>query len=556
MDEKLEKLLKAAPPMREAEMKAINALYPAFLFRRHRTRQIWTSCCGRSEKLSEYSTLMFEKHQAEIVERRHFGCGSYYPMQEPQRQEKVKCPYCGKEAVLKEVGRCGKGDNLFSFRRVVVLRWYKNALWGMGYNTEKGYAPRAETLTELPSATLTHIWRFAKGRVQYAQRDWWYGGGAWHAYMDIDTTHLMAGWKCPDGFLYCSEWGTGYDLIGVEEIEKSPFKYCNQHQYIQASARPMRFLALCTGYQRQVEMLLKAHIDTLVDDMVEKGKLNKRLFDWNQPNVLKSFGIQKDAMQEWISAGGDIGILEGYKKLRKAGIRCSMQELGELDRINSTQLEKLVQNMKQHGISTEKMLHYFRKQGAALERRSVEWWNDYIYAAERIGYDLTNPVFLLPKELTAAHDKATKSAAALKKDEKDKDYREKRLQKLKKKYTFWNERYLIRPPINAAEIVAEGKALKHCVGGYADRHISGKVTILFLRDKRRPGRPLVTIEMHANEIVQIHGWDDERTACKENPKKRSPRKIYAEFLDDWLDWLASGSKKKKGIPVIYKEATA
>lgn len=303
-------------------------------------------------------------------------------------------------------------------------------------------------------------------------------------------------------------------------------------------------------------MLLKAHLDTLVDDMVEKGKLNKRLFDWNQPNVLMSFGIQKDAMQEWISAGGDTGLLEGYKKLRKAGIRCRMQELGELDRINSTQLEKLVQNMKQHGISTEKMLHYFRKQGAALERRSVEWWNDYIYAAERIGYDLTNPVFLLPKELTAAHDKATKSAAALKKDEKDKDYREKRLQKLKKKYTFWNDRYLIRPPINAAEIVAEGKALRHCVGGYADRHISGKVTILFLRDKKRPGKPLVTIEMHANEIVQIHGWDDERTACKENPKKRSPRKIYEEFLDDWLDWLASGSKKKNGIPVIYKEEIA
>lgn len=104
--------------------------------------------------------------------------------------------------------------------------------------------------------------------------------------------------------------------------------------------------------------------------------------------------------------------------------------------------------------------------------------------------------------------------------------------------------------------MAEGKALKHCVGGYADRHIEGLVTILFLRDKRRPGRPLVTIEMCGNSIVQIHGWDDERTACKENPKRISPRKIYEEFLDEWLDWLAAGSKRKKGLPVIYKEAIA
>lgn len=221
MDEKLEKLLKAAPPLRESELKAINALYPAFLFRRHRTRQIWTSCCGKKEKLSEYSPLMFEEHQAEIIERKYYGCGSFYPSQAPQKQEKVKCPYCGREAVLKEVGRCGKGDNLFSFRRVVVLRWYRNALWGMGYNTEKGYAPRSEILTNLPSASLTHIWRFTPGRVQYAERDWWYGGGVWHAYMDIDTTHLKSGWKCPDGFPYCSEWSTGYDLIGAEEIEKA-----------------------------------------------------------------------------------------------------------------------------------------------------------------------------------------------------------------------------------------------------------------------------------------------------------------------------------------------
>ena len=88
------------------------------------------------------------------------------------------------------------------------------------------------------------------------------------------------------------------------------------------------------------------------------------------------------------------------------------------------------------------------------------------------------------------------------------------------------------------------------MGGYADRHVDGRCTILFLRDLQRPGRPLVTIEVSGAKIIQIHGWDDERSACKDNPKRESPRKIYREFLDGWLDWLAAGSKRDRtGRPV-------
>ena len=107
------------------------------------------------------------------------------------------------------------------------------------------------------------------------------------------------------------------------------------------------------------------------------------------------------------------------------------------------------------------------------------------------------------------------------------------------------------PPLNADEIVKEGESLKHCVGGYADRHINGTTTILFLRDREKPGKPLVTIEFRGGKIIQIHGWDDERTPCKANPKKISPRTIYKDFLDGWLAWIEGGSKRdKQGYPVI------
>ena len=101
------------------------------------------------------------------------------------------------------------------------------------------------------------------------------------------------------------------------------------------------------------------------------------------------------------------------------------------------------------------------------------------------------------------------------------------------------------------DIIREGKELKHCVGGYAARHADGKLVILFLRDKRHPARPLMTIEMQGKTIRQIHGFRNDANA------KQSPREKYAEILDPWLSWIESGSKRdKKGKPVEKKIAEA
>lgn len=191
----------------------------------------------------------------------------------------------------------------------------------------------------------------------------------------------------------------------------------------------MRFLALCTGYPQQVEMLLKAGMFSAVDDMVRFGKLNKKLFDWNEKNVYRSFGLEKDVLQEWLDGGCSQNVLEAYKRMTKASVKATMPELKELETISRMQFERLTQGMTRHGLSAERMLHYIEKQGGTAEKKwhTAELWNDYIHAAERIGYDLTNPVFLLPKELSAAHDKATRAYVALKKDIKNSEYRDHRL---------------------------------------------------------------------------------------------------------------------------------
>lgn len=76
-------------------------------------------------------------------------------------------------------------------------------------------------------------------------------------------------------------------------------------------------------------------------------------------------------------------------------------------------------------------------------------------------------------------------------------------------------------------------------------------TILFLRDRERPGKPLVTIEMNGNQIVQIHGYqNDAGQAVK-------PMVRYADILDPWLAWLAAGSKRNEdGTPRVPRQKAA
>ena len=100
-------------------------------------------------------------------------------------------------------------------------------------------------------------------------------------------------------------------------------------------------------------------------------------------------------------------------------------------------------------------------------------------------------------------------------------------------------------PLTAASIRNEGRILHHCVGGYAERHIKGVLTILFLRKSSAPHTPYVTIEMSGNRLIQIHGYDNERSGGE------SPWTVHREFLDMWLAWLKAGSKRDKdGRPVL------
>ena len=92
--EKATQFAEMAPPLREGELEAINALFPAYMFRRRKTGELWTTCCrehitvGDSYGEQDLRRAMWEPHQRKPKNR-----------WDERTKPSMNCPLCGKPVI-------------------------------------------------------------------------------------------------------------------------------------------------------------------------------------------------------------------------------------------------------------------------------------------------------------------------------------------------------------------------------------------------------------------------------------------------------------------------
>ncbi len=84
----------------------------------------------------------------------------------------MNCPCCGRPVFVKELRYTGRRENLSSYRRAVVLRWYKGALWARAYDCSKHYTADYDLAGE-PVCKLVGVYRFRPGLVEETTRSWY-----------------------------------------------------------------------------------------------------------------------------------------------------------------------------------------------------------------------------------------------------------------------------------------------------------------------------------------------------------------------------------------------
>ena len=577
--ERAERFVRQAPPLNQAEKDAINALFPAYIFRRSRTGEIWTTCCHRHLKVQDEDMMVTtpERNFREVMWTPHQREPKNRWMDPPQ--PRVKCPLCGEMVIMKELGRTGNRDNLSRYRRAVVLRWYRGALWARAYDCGKHYSKdEGYSLTGEPNCKLVGVYRFKPGLAECSTRYYCCGNYPFSS-VERQTGPLTEGrWHIHSPFNANAEYGIGYNVIGLDETQKSPFRYCMVEQAERKTDKLLQFLVACCFYPRQIEMLMKADMSDVVMDLTERGVKHAAVLNWEEPDPAKAFFIGRQELKNFLSTSRDIRVLELYKRLkgRIPMAECAKWLSEDLD------IRKTFSAAKRWSLPPEKLMRYLDGNVGCAQYGGVQsmdlalrFWEDYLTAAEAMDYQLHRENILLPRNLGAAHNEATGRHRAMLEQERrtEQERREaqrlidqrerdllmadtyaRRKAKLEKKYGFAMDGYVIRAPMDKDEILAEGRKLQHCVGGYADRHMSGAVTILFMRKAQKPNEPWLTIEMNGNSLVQIHGFRNEGMYTTKGTFAPNPREVYREFLDTWLDWLSKGSKRdKEGNPKLPRK---
>lgn len=194
-------------------------------------------------------------------------------------------------------------------------------------------------------------------------------------------------------------------------------------------------------------------------------------------------------------------------------------------------------------------------------------YNDYIAAVEYLQLDLTDTKVIFPNDFKRMHDLRINQMTSHKAKAEAKKAKEfaKKFAEAAGDYFFANytpagAAYCIVIPDDNAQLVAEGKALHHCVGkmGYDNKMIQHTSFIAFLRKADEIEKPFVTIEfgIESKRIVQIYGAHDKRPTedVIEWAKvwEESVRKII-EQAKKAIGKAAAQGKKEKSIFEYIRE---
>lgn len=558
-EKQLDGAMKDFPPLKvkQCERQA-NSLFKPYLFVKDSkgSREVSCSACRRSKRY-ELPPRRMDDRLRQVLYGTH--------------KSKAECPWCGAKATIIERRYIRSGVALEEYIPVVFLAARGGVLYAQGFWTRKDYLScmDAAQLTAAPLFMETAAYRFRLGCAERYIRSNWDGRYQVERVKGDYSRENFIREPFQSGGTLFSRYDA-YSVFNIAEITKSELKYSQYDKFRLGWPFPatwtgphcdmMRYLTAYTQFPQQIEMLVKSGWHELVNDLVYERKKNRAIINWGEKDLRKAIGLSGQEIRAFRESGASVYAIGDYKTLRKVGVSASFGELCELEQRMTGAKEQVVAYCKTYRIRPARLLHYLdgQKDRAEHKNHSVYWtwrtWKDYVDTCAQLGYDLKNEAVLLPTELQQKHDEAAaelrrrREREARELEAQEKLQAKARLKKWRTKYRMEINGFVFRPAESSREIIAEGKALEHCVGGYAERHMAGKLTIVFLRRAETPEASLYTIEMHGTELVQIHGYKNEHYQGA-----RNPRAVIGRELDTWLAWLRAGSKRdKQGNPILPK----
>lgn len=318
-------------------------------------------------------------------------------------------------------------------------------------------------------------------------------------------------------------------------LEGTTAKHCKLDGYIAAGGKdPAGYLALWRRHPAVENLVVQGCGKLVAAWMGEEtsawgysgGVPKLPEVNWKERQPARMLGLNREEFGHLRREGWSAEDLARYKLVRDAGVGVKLPE--DLDRLRGFRTDELEEILKERpGGDFWRVLRYLRRQ-----QREWTLLRDYWRMSGRLGRDLTDNLVRWPRDLLLAHDRVTEEQKARKEKALQEKFqaRYRRLEPL----SLQLGELLIRPCRDQGELIAEGKALHHCVASYAKDHAGGKTAIFFIRRQDKPQEPYFTLEL-----------DEKRRIVRQNRGLRNcdPPEEVQKFVIQWLNWIRKGEKK-------------
>lgn len=353
--------------------------------------------------------------------------------------------------------------------------------------------------------------------------------------------------SCWQGYSYSFNKHCCFESI-LTAVAGTPFQYSTWEHYTDLYNDPdmIKFFDL---YCKSpcVEFLTKAGMRYFVSAKIT-GNVTYGAINWKGIKAQEVLKLNGQQIREIRTFGGELHplTLRLQQVIAKDGSKLSLTELQEIAKKYSGCFEDLKKVLKY--TSLRKAINYLEKQ-SAIEKENkrdsgpmavARTWRDYIADCTELELDLMSDQILFPRKLHEAHQHTLKQV----KDKSDELLNAKILKRSENLLKNWFERdgLLIRPAASATELIAEGKALEHCVGRYIDEYSKGKTDLYLVRKVSRPDKPFYTMEVQQGRVVQCRGL-----------KNCAMTKEVREFVDAFVEERLI---KKTGVKTPHRQEVA
>lgn len=328
-------------------------------------------------------------------------------------------------------------------------------------------------------------------------------------YKDINGYYSCGWWIAPEGNV-CADKSYVY-TDNLRRVFGEKYYNVDLQKGLEGRSIELRFNSLLTSLKNEpvAEYLFKMGMPLLAEKANELGGLAEHIkpsfgsvlhVDPRLRELYTKHNIDLDEHNAIAAYGGWVTEedLAGYRALK-------------IDGTHARNAASVLKSMSYH-----RFVRYFTEQMIARNEKSanaaVSVYEDYLNMSEALKVDMHHKSVRFPADLNAAHDLLLPRFNAVKSKAEDELFQRK-VQKLYEKLPateldIGEYRFIL--PQKRSELITEGQALSHCVGGdhYYKEHLDGDYMICFVRRKDAPNKPFYTLQFHVpgKRIVQLYGY--------------------------------------------------